>query len=176
MMLYAGFTIVMNTESPVVVVLSGSMEPALQRGDLLLLSNPPAEKYKTGDIVVYRVPGAQIPIVHRVIEARERRGSDDNDSEMEVGHPDADLPYQTRKHFSRTGSRTTMRKAVSDQLLLTKGDDNPTDDIVLYNGLDRLRRRHIIGKVRGYISIILNDIRTRPIYAFLRTTLDPTGN
>ena len=36
-----------------------------------------------------------------------------------------------------------------DQLLLTKGDNNPIDDIELYNGLKWLERRHIVGKVRG---------------------------
>lgn len=35
------------------------------------------------------------------------------------------------------------------QLLLTKGDNNPVDDIELYQGLEWLERRHIVGKVRG---------------------------
>jgi len=35
------------------------------------------------------------------------------------------------------------------QLLLTKGDNNDGDDIVLYKGMQWLERRHIIGKVRG---------------------------
>lgn len=37
-----------------------------------------------------------------------------------------------------------------DQLVLTKGDDNPVDDIGLYRGLKYLERKHIVGKVRGY--------------------------
>jgi signal peptidase len=37
----------------------------------------------------------------------------------------------------------------ADQLLLTKGDNNHVDDIELYQGLDWLERRHIVGKVRG---------------------------
>ena len=52
------------TESPVVVVLSGSMEPSMQRGDVLILSyNTPIEN---GDIIVYEIEGENIPIVHRV--------------------------------------------------------------------------------------------------------------
>jgi signal peptidase len=39
--------------------------------------------------------------------------------------------------------------AAGNQLLLTKGDNNHVDDIELYQGLDWLERRHIIGKVRG---------------------------
>ena len=39
-------------ESPIVVVLSGSMEPAYYRGDLLLLTNYD-EPIIPGDVVVY---------------------------------------------------------------------------------------------------------------------------
>jgi signal peptidase len=50
---------------------SGSMEPAFYRGDLLFLTNPASERYHTGDITVYKIPGADIPIVHRVMERRD---------------------------------------------------------------------------------------------------------
>lgn len=50
---------------------SGSMEPAFYRGDLLFLTNPPAKRYATGDITVYKIPGADIPIVHRVLETHD---------------------------------------------------------------------------------------------------------
>ena len=53
------------TESPVVVVLSGSMVPAMQRGDVLFLhKNTPIVN---GDIIVYELEGENIPIVHRVV-------------------------------------------------------------------------------------------------------------
>ncbi len=35
------------------------------------------------------------------------------------------------------------------QLLLTKGDNNHIDDLELYQGLEWLERKHIVGKVRG---------------------------
>jgi hypothetical protein len=38
---------------------------------------------------------------------------------------------------------------LENQLLLTKGDNNHLDDVELYQGLDWLERRHIVGKVRG---------------------------
>lgn len=47
------------------------MEPAFYRGDLLFLTNPASEQYLTGDITVYKIPGADIPIVHRVIETHD---------------------------------------------------------------------------------------------------------
>lgn len=68
-MMWKGIGIICNTESPIVVVLSGSMEPAIQRGDLLFLTMP-SSPLQIGDITVYNIPGQSgaIPIVHRVIE------------------------------------------------------------------------------------------------------------
>jgi signal peptidase len=65
--LWKGLAVVADTESPIVVVLSGSMEPAFYRGDLLFLSMP-SGPLRVGDITVYKVPGQDIPIVHRVLE------------------------------------------------------------------------------------------------------------
>lgn len=119
------------------------MEPAFYRGDLLFLTNPPNQRYNTGDITVYKIPGADIPIVHRVLETHDvvsnRKG------------------YVRRIHWSLgsadsclvTPSLVTASPLAQDQLLLTKGDNNPIDDLELYQGLEWLERRHIIGKVRG---------------------------
>lgn len=62
-------------------VYSGSMEPAFYRGDLLFLTNPPGQRYHTGDITVYKIPGAEIPIVHRVLETRDVLMPFDNSTE-----------------------------------------------------------------------------------------------
>ncbi|KAH7915907.1 hypothetical protein BJ138DRAFT_1140723 [Hygrophoropsis aurantiaca] len=142
-MLWKGMGLFMNTESPIVVVLSGSMEPAFYRGDLLFLTNPAHEKYVTGDITVYKIPGAEIPIVHRVLETH-------------------DLVAKNSSRKSKTEELVRL-PAVPQQLLLTKGDNNYVDDIDLYQGLDWLERRHIVGKVRGflpyigYVTIAMND-------------------
>ncbi len=50
---------------------SGSMEPAFYRGDILFLVNPPNTRYENGDITVYKIPGQDIPIVHRVLETHD---------------------------------------------------------------------------------------------------------
>jgi hypothetical protein len=54
LMLWKGLMVVTGSESPIVVVLSGSMQPAFQRGDLLFLTmdDSPIE---VGDIVVFKV-------------------------------------------------------------------------------------------------------------------------
>ncbi|KAH6910714.1 signal peptidase complex catalytic subunit SEC11 [Coprinopsis sp. MPI-PUGE-AT-0042] len=150
LMIWKGMGIVTNSESPIVVVLSGSMEPAFYRGDLLFLTNPASEKYKTGDITVYKVPGFDIPIVHRVLETREVP------AEVDIR---PFLDYRSRSSSTKpvkNGNFTT-------QLLLTKGDNNHVDDIELYNGMNWLERKHIVGKVRGflpyvgYVTIAMND-------------------
>ncbi|KAK1921544.1 putative signal peptidase [Papiliotrema laurentii] len=124
LMMWKALCLVTNSESPIVVVLSGSMEPAFYRGDILFLTNPPNTPYEIGDITVYKIPGDEIPIVHRVIES----------------------------HTTNT-----------TQLLLTKGDNNASDDLMLYKGQQWIERKHIIGKVRGflpyvgYVTIAMND-------------------
>jgi len=48
------------------IFVSGSMEPSFVRGDILFINwdyTPPTP----GDIVVFKVPNQEIPIVHRVI-------------------------------------------------------------------------------------------------------------
>ena len=65
-MLWKGLSVLSDSPSPIVVVLSGSMEPAFQRGDLLFLWNRNQDT-QVGEIVVYNVKGKDIPIVHRVI-------------------------------------------------------------------------------------------------------------
>jgi len=138
LMIWKGLSLVTNSESPIVVVLSGSMEPAFYRGDLLFLTNPASELYKTGDITVYKVPGGDIPIVHRVMETR-------------------DIPIKGWNELNATTPHPVTQK------LLTKGDNNPVDDIGLYNGMEWLERKHIVGKVRGfipyvgYVTIAMND-------------------
>jgi len=44
--------------------------------------------------------------------------------------------------------------ALPKQLMLTKGDNNEVDDLVHYGGLEWLERRHIVGKVRGFLPYI----------------------
>ncbi|XP_011031479.1 PREDICTED: signal peptidase complex catalytic subunit SEC11A-like [Populus euphratica] len=63
-----------GSESPVVVVLSGSMEPGFKRGDILFLHMSKAP-VRIGEIVVYSVEGRPVPIVHRVIEVHEEENN-----------------------------------------------------------------------------------------------------
>lgn len=63
--------LITGSESPIVVVLSGSMEPGFYRGDILFL-HLGKSPIRSGEIVVYNVDGRDIPIVHRVLKVHER--------------------------------------------------------------------------------------------------------
>ncbi|KAL2203831.1 signal peptidase-like protein complex catalytic subunit SEC11 [Sarocladium strictum] len=67
-MMWKGLSVISDSPSPIVVVLSGSMEPAFQRGDLLFLWNRNFfQDTQVGEVVVYNVKEKDIPIVHRVV-------------------------------------------------------------------------------------------------------------
>ncbi|WBW71971.1 signal peptidase subunit Sec11 [Schizosaccharomyces osmophilus] len=146
---YKTLSLMTDCESPVVVVLSESMEPSFRRGDLLFLDNrkPALEKQLEGsdpslwqkiwygsslgigDIVVYSLPHRPIPIVHRVVK---------------------------------------LYESENETKFITKGDNNRIDDVGLFprtmTYLDR--EKHVIGVVRGYfpylgmITIWLTDYPT----------------
>ncbi|AFK22219.1 signal peptidase I [Pyrococcus sp. ST04] len=64
--IYFGLKVVLHTSSPLVVVVSGSMEPVFYRGDIVVLKGVRPEEVKVGDVVVYKSPIARYPIIHRV--------------------------------------------------------------------------------------------------------------
>ena len=67
------------------VVLSGSMEPALSVGDLLIFTEE--ERYEVGDVVVYQ--SGRTPVVHRIIaldaETVTTRGDANNTADEPFG-------------------------------------------------------------------------------------------
>ncbi|TYI76288.1 hypothetical protein E1A91_D06G065600v1 [Gossypium mustelinum] len=66
LIIWKGLICITGSESPVVVVLSGSMEPGFKRGDILFLYMN-RDPIRAGQIVVFN-DGRDVPIVHRVIE------------------------------------------------------------------------------------------------------------
>ncbi|KAE8367716.1 ubiquitin-conjugating enzyme/RWD-like protein [Aspergillus caelatus] len=142
-MMWKGLSVFTASSSPVVVVLSGSMEPAFQRGDLLFLWNR-SPRAELGEVVVYNVRGKDIPIVHRVVRT----------------FPEIEGKAKKVKEISESSP-------IPNNMLLTKGDNNIADDVELYaRGQDYLNREEdIVGSVRGYIpmvgyvTILLSDKR-----------------
>jgi len=59
--------IVMNTESPVMVVPSTSMVPTLNVGDIVIVKGVDPNTITVGTIIIFRSPGGTIDIIHRVV-------------------------------------------------------------------------------------------------------------
>ncbi|KAK6148957.1 hypothetical protein DH2020_016482 [Rehmannia glutinosa] len=78
LMIWKTLVCITGSESPVVVVLSESMEPGFSRGDILFL-HMSRDPIRAGEIVVYNIDGRDIPIVHRVIQVHERQGTGEVD-------------------------------------------------------------------------------------------------
>ncbi|KAL4922573.1 hypothetical protein BDW62DRAFT_196577 [Aspergillus aurantiobrunneus] len=74
-MAWEGLRIVTGSRYPMMVVTSGSMEPALQRGDLILLWNRKGP-ICAGEIPVIWSPGKPLPMVHRAISVHYRARTD----------------------------------------------------------------------------------------------------
>lgn len=79
------------------------MEPAIHRGDLLLLSNRYSTPLVSGDIVVYKLPGRDVPIVHRIIKVHEEHDTAAVDilTKGDNNLPDDRELYGDRKWLSR---------------------------------------------------------------------------
>ncbi|XP_065221699.1 signal peptidase complex catalytic subunit SEC11A-like [Planococcus citri] len=57
-----------NCTNPIVVVVSGSMEPAYYRGDLLFVTHYDDQPVRIGDVIIFSVKTHPNRLVHRVIK------------------------------------------------------------------------------------------------------------
>jgi signal peptidase len=78
-LIYFILQIALNTSTPMVVVVSGSMEPNINKGDLLFIQGVDPEDIEIGDVIVYDAYGLwwgapEDPIVHRVVDIEEDDG------------------------------------------------------------------------------------------------------
>ena len=71
-MIWKGLKVVTGPEFPIKIVLSESMEPTFQRGDVLFLVNSENESIGVGDVVVFKIEGLNSSIVHRVIKVHKK--------------------------------------------------------------------------------------------------------
>jgi len=63
-----GLGYVLGAREPVMAVVSGSMEPTLNIGELVVIRKINPDLIKVGDIVVYHDPYNNLRVVHRVVE------------------------------------------------------------------------------------------------------------
>ncbi|WRX32058.1 Peptidase S24/S26A/S26B/S26C - like 6 [Theobroma cacao] len=99
LMVWKGLICITGSESPVVVVLTGSMEPGFKRGDILFLYMS-KDPIRAGEIVVFN-DGRKVPIVHRVIEVHERRDTREADilTKGDANDMDDRVLYTSSQHW-----------------------------------------------------------------------------
>jgi len=126
------------------------MEPAFQRGDLLFLWNRNlVAETDVGEVVVYNVKDKDIPIVHRVVR------------KFGKGYV-----FDTEEAIQQLTLCSDTAK------LLTKGDNNLSDDTELYaKNQDYLVRKDIIGSVIGYIPFVGYVTILLSEYPWLKTVM-----
>lgn len=138
-MIWKGLMVFTGSESPIVVVLSGSMEPAFFRGDLLFLTNYEEDPIRVGEIVVFKVEGRDIPIVHRVLKLHEK------------------WVWRQRVitiSFHNFNNLFSFRENGTAKFL-TKGDNNSVDDRGLYApGQLWLAKKDVVGRARGLLPYV----------------------
>ncbi|MBI3914898.1 MAG: signal peptidase I [Chloroflexi bacterium] len=58
------------------VVLSGSMEPAISKGAVVIAQPVPSKSLRVGDVIIFSPNAeAQVPVIHRIFNIREKNGA-----------------------------------------------------------------------------------------------------
>lgn len=93
-MIWKLFSILLNNDSPIVVVLSESMSPGFERGDILWLAK---KRFEVGEMTVFQIRNKEIPCVHRCIKQFGERylTKGDNNLVDDVGLYPRGRPYLT---------------------------------------------------------------------------------
>jgi signal peptidase len=73
---WAALRLALATEHPVLVVVSGSMVPTLNVGDIIFIKGVPADKIDVGTIIVFHSPREyDTLVVHRVVQKIDKSGT-----------------------------------------------------------------------------------------------------
>lgn len=73
--LVAGVTVPMFMGYRTLVVLSGSMEPSIAKGGIVLAAPVPMKELKRGDVIVFApTADAQVPLIHRIVKLQDKDG------------------------------------------------------------------------------------------------------
>jgi len=73
---------------------------------------------------------------------------------------EGETPIVHRVMETHPDTAPKLGDSMSGQLLLTKGDNNPVDDLELYKGSQWLEGKHVVGKVQGYVAVFISTSKT----------------
>ncbi len=97
-----GLGFALGTETPVVDVVSCSMFPFYNRGDMLLVAGEKTPQ--VGDIIIYDVAGYSYPIIHRVIKI-----NDDSTYQTQGDHNSGQLPFEKSVQSSQIKGKALFK-------------------------------------------------------------------
>jgi len=66
--LFQFLVMVSGSDTPLSVVVSGSMEPTLYRGDMIIMYDNEKEPYRVGEIIAFQVKEQEPIILHRIVD------------------------------------------------------------------------------------------------------------
>lgn len=160
-MLWKGLSVLADSKSPIVVVLSGSMEPAFQRGDLLFLWNRDGllPKCWSCEFLPFLHGGSSSPAGGNGLEGAWTESKDVKVGEVvvyEVRGKDIPIVHRVVRRYPASVSTSATKRDGQGIKVLTKGDNNAADDVELYaRGQSLLDRdRDVIGSVVGYVPYV----------------------
>jgi len=64
--IYRGLIFLLGTDRPVIDVVSESMSPSINKGDLVVVKQVEPQDIKVGDIIVFDTLSQPLPVIHRV--------------------------------------------------------------------------------------------------------------
>ncbi|CAL6018315.1 Microsomal_signal peptidase 18 kDa subunit [Hexamita inflata] len=147
----------LKNDIPITVVLTGSMEPGFQRGDIIPVQTWNNSQIEVGDVVVYQQSKRPVPIVHRVLDRRQIIWSESNNNNSNLNQSsNIKLNYSNKNDEQRI-----------QNIYITKGDANEIHDWWLYDydGRRFLLNENIMGVMWGnapgigFLTIALKESR-----------------
>ncbi len=100
-----GLGYALDTDKPVMAVVSSSMEPAFYKGDLVVVKGIEPEKIAIRDVIVYYNPFRGVPVVHRVVEIKKLNSElyfytkGDNDVTNQLSDQESGIAPPIRKEW-----------------------------------------------------------------------------
>jgi signal peptidase I len=102
-----GLAYFLGTDKPVMAVVSNSMVPTLNKGDLVIVKGVDTLQIDKGDVIVFYNPFQGVEVVHRVVDIKEKNGKllfytkGDNDTTNRLSDQIAGIAPPINDHFIR---------------------------------------------------------------------------